>query len=89
MNCRPGDMAVIVRGTNLGVFVEVLCVSQHYGWPYWRVRSAWPVRRWFPDGSSEIGTISSIHDARLRPIRPDAEPSEIDVPAEPAVDRSA
>lgn len=72
MNCEPGDIAIVVQGTNIGVIVEVICVSNYYGWPYWRVH--WPARGWFPDGSSAIVTISSIHDARLRPMRPNDAP---------------
>lgn len=82
-------MAIIVQGTNLGVIVEVIRVSDYYGWPYWRVRAAWPTLAWYPDGSPTIATISSIHDARLRPIRPDTGPSEATLPAEPVVEEIA
>lgn len=31
MNCKPGDMAVVVSGGNEGLIVEVLRVSDYYG----------------------------------------------------------
>jgi hypothetical protein len=63
-------MAVVVRGDNRGLIVEILGVSGFYGAPHWYVRSAWPARGTFPDGSTAIVWQGSIHDARLRPIRP-------------------
>lgn len=47
MNCKPGDMAIVVQGTNIGVIVEVISVSHYCGRSYWRVHSAWPTRGWF------------------------------------------
>lgn len=89
MNCKPGDMAIVVQGTNIGVIVEVICVSHYYGWPYWRVHTAWPTRAWNPDGSPVIITISSIHDARLRPLRTDTTASDARLPAELVVEEPA
>lgn len=64
-------MAVVVSGTNLGLIVEVLGVSEYYGWPFWRVKTAWLVKGALPEGGFEWVRVGSIHDARLRPIRPD------------------
>jgi hypothetical protein len=63
-------MAVVVSGTNLGLIVEVLGVSDYYGWPFWRVKTAWMVKGALPEGGFEWVRVGSIHDARLRPIRP-------------------
>lgn len=73
MNCKPRDMAVVVHGDNVGLIVEIVCVSEYYGPPYWQVRSPWPVRATNPDGTVVRTKIGSIHDARMRPIRPDDE----------------
>lgn len=89
LNCKPGDMAIVVQGTNMGVIVEVLAVSDYYGWPHWRVRTAWPTRAWYPDGTPVIVTISSIHDARLRPIRPYTGTSQATLATEPVVEEIA
>ncbi len=70
MNCKPGDMAVVVKGGNEGLIVEVLGVSDYYGWPHWRVRTAWLARGTMPEGTVHWVRVGSIHDARLRPIRP-------------------
>lgn len=79
-NFKPDDRAVIVKGTNLDVIVRMEDVSQSYGPPCWRVPAAWPVRCWYPDGTSAFLMITSSHDARPRPIRPaptsDARPAD-------------
>ena len=75
MNCKPGDLAIIVTSNagNEGRIVEVIRQS-HWGVGYWHVRSI---------GSPcmmDIGIPAmeaSIQDFRLRPIRPDAEPQTI------------
>lgn len=74
MNCKPGDMAVVVKDRNIGLIVEVICTSETYGAPFWQVRPAWPAPGVFPDGKVKLVRVGSIHDARLRPIRPDARP---------------
>lgn len=63
-------MAVVVSGGNEGLIVEVLGVSAYYGWPHWRVRTAWPARGTMPEGTVRWVRVGSIHDSRLRPIRP-------------------
>ena len=79
MNCKPGDMAVVVRGPNQGLIVEVVEVSESYGPPHWRVHTAWPARGTFPDGTVAQVRIGSIHDSRLRAIRPEAAAPEMTV----------
>ncbi len=87
MNCKPGDMAVVVHGDNIGLIVEIVCFSEYYGSPYWQVRSPWPVKATNPDGTVVRTKIGSIHDARMRPIRPDGEqpaaamPTKVEVAA--------
>lgn len=78
MNCKPGDMAVVVKGRNIGLIVAVVCTSETYGTPFWQVRPAWPAPGVLPDGKVELVRIGSIHDARLRPIRPDAPTHDVD-----------
>lgn len=82
MNCKPGDMAVVVHGDNVGLIVEIVCASEYYGPPYWQVRSPWPVRAANSDGTVVRTQIGSIHDARMRPIRPDGELRADALPAE-------
>jgi hypothetical protein len=71
-------MAVVVSGGNEGLIVEVLGVSDHYGAPHWRVHTAWLAMGTNPDGTIEMVRIGSIHDSRLRPIRPDAPTRHVD-----------
>lgn len=82
MNCKPGDMAVVIRSVvpaNMGLIVTVVkaSISSHSsGLPSWECKPAWPVvmvttdmRRW--PASVELGRIP---DAWLRPIRPPETP---------------
>jgi hypothetical protein len=82
VNCKPGDMAVVVSGGHEGLIVEVLRVSDYYGAPHWRVHTAWLVRGTNPDGTTEMIRIGSIHDSRLRPIRPAGTIRKTDEPRE-------
>ncbi len=82
MNCKPGDMAVVVAGRNLGLIVTIEGVSETYGMPYWRVRTAWLARGINPDGTSQLVRIGSIHDARMRPIKPEPAKRAVETPAE-------
>lgn len=67
MNCKPGDMAIVVQGMNIGVIVEIICVSHNYGWPHRRLHSAWPARG-CSGRLSANGAMSSNQEARLHPI---------------------
>ncbi|CAN7188336.1 hypothetical protein [Acidovorax sp. LjRoot117] len=67
MNCKPGDMAVIVCGENVGVFVDVL--EPHLFFKQaWRVRVHSAVRT---DLGNIVGKgeIAGCLDYKLRPIR--------------------
>ncbi|MDR6393038.1 hypothetical protein [Paraburkholderia phenoliruptrix] len=67
MNCKPGDLAYIVksgRPETIGVIVEVLEPLIHGSTPMWRVRALRPVKKY----SGEFGCEGNIEDDRLRPI---------------------
>jgi hypothetical protein len=68
MNCKQGDLAVIVRSMagNEGKLVEVLRQSVAYGPGWWTVRSmSGPCRNHLGVYSQE----GQIEDSRLRPLR--------------------
>lgn len=82
MNCRPGDLALIVRsrfGCNLGRIVQVLRAARpcpHASGAVWTVRSAGrplACQMWLGDievvGQVEPRMECDIDDADLRPIR--------------------
>lgn len=72
MNCKQGDLAVIVEGPrNVGRFVNVLEPSAYHGAGWWYVESAaGPLLGTYPvNGKEDIGTLGHIEDRRLRPIR--------------------
>ena len=61
MNCKPGDMAIVVRSERRqhGKIVECISLFVHPLWPgepCWRVRPALELGAW-------------CHDFQLRPIR--------------------
>lgn len=69
MNCKPGDMAVIVRGQHVGRIVEVL--------KWGPSRNVETPEGWWVYSSSVIGTVDGrfenvvvYADSWLRPIRP-------------------
>ena len=67
MNCKIGDIAVIIRGPNFGKLVTVLEPSRDYGYRFWRVQSlggVLPTRNGRPPGM-----IGHIEDERLKPLR--------------------
>jgi hypothetical protein len=67
MNCKPGDLAYIVRSARpetVGVVVEVLEPITHRGTPMWRVRAVRPVKKM----NGDFGYEGDIEDDRLRPI---------------------
>lgn len=70
MNCKPGDLAVIVKGSTdiLGRYVEVMRPSEFpYPKDWWFVRSAGGS---LVNTNGERVTESNAEDAQLRPIRP-------------------
>jgi hypothetical protein len=67
MNCKPGDLAYIVRSARpetIGVVVEVMAAIFHRAEPMWRVRAVRPVKKM----NGEFGFEVNIEDSRLRPI---------------------
>jgi len=68
MNCKPGDLAVIVRGSNLGRMVEVRHQSI-YGEGWWLVAVVGAPVIGSLGLSKRLLSFGSIEDARLRPIR--------------------
>lgn len=73
MNCKPGDMAVIVGARkNNGMFVEVLSAHppRDDDGAMWDVRPMVPIKNL--DG--ELTTTGWIADKFLRPIRPPETP---------------
>ena len=80
MNCKPGDMAVLVKAVfpeNVGLIVEVI-VFKGEAWGFldnWLCKPAWPSRGEYPSGVVDYGMQESlIPDAWLRPIRPPETP---------------
>lgn len=70
MNCKPGDMAIVVSGlvdqANVGRICEVLCADPTRA-GFWYVHSLGGAAHVVGGGVSMTG---QIHDSRLRPIRP-------------------
>lgn len=82
MNCKPGDLAVIVRGEipeNIGAFVDVIGRWPDVdGRPCWMVRAA---RKCLTNGG--VRTRQGVcFDDCLQPIRPPGEPVEVRKDAE-------
>lgn len=71
MNCKPGDLAYIVKTdipANLGAVVQVLSIdislSNLIGQPFWTAKACRPLETIYGD-FTDLGT---IEDSRLRPI---------------------
>jgi len=71
MNCKPGDLAIMVSSgipENIGRIFEILnfnqAVTDFSGKPIWNVRAAHPART--ADG--EMSSEGNASDADLRPI---------------------
>lgn len=74
MNCRPGDIAVIVRGNNLGALLLVIEPGDEPG--DWACQALTSVRD--TDGRRHPpGTIGDCQDDRMRPLR-DSGPDAVD-----------
>lgn len=70
MNCKPGDVAVIVRTEPageflLGMLVDVLCAGRNPGW--WRIKLPHPICNPL---TFAVGDEDDAPDYALRPIRP-------------------
>lgn len=69
LNCRPGDLAIVVVGENSGKLVDVIQEHPIWGRGVWRVVPHSNVSSTF--GHSKAGAPIGCDDYRLRPIRPD------------------
>lgn len=70
LNCKVGDLAIVVNGENAGRLVSVLRASQ-WGRMFWFVElvgSHGPMRDRFT-GAERNAPTGNVHDSRLRPIR--------------------
>lgn len=68
MNCEIGDLAVIVRGKNLGALVEVTGASVH-GPEYWMVNILGTPIKGTLFGKPVLMQAGNIEDSRLKPLR--------------------
>lgn len=81
MNCKPGEMAVLVNATfpeNVGLIVEILSFhGEGFGfYDNWLCKPAWPSRGVYEDGGLFFNALDCVlRDADLRPIRPPKMPA--------------
>ena len=68
LNCKAGDLAVVVRGGNLGRIVDVQRQSV-YGEGWWLVKVVGAPVIGSLGSSKRLMSIGSIEDSRLKPIR--------------------
>lgn len=96
MNCKPGDLAIIIRGLqsnspSIGRIVKVLELAGNNPkvGPFWTIEFSRPVpvvvvkRNLDPIESTGMHTTCHCPDAWLRPIRPDA--ADLDTDTEAAI----
>ena len=96
MNCKPGDLAIIILGPSdmsphIGKIVKVidLAFPNHPLGPIWNIELSRPVEVFSYKRNLELidrtGSATRCHclDAWLRPIRPDAE--DLDTQTEAAI----
>ena len=84
MNCQKGELAVIIGGNhpeNINAIVEVLepgVMDGEVTLPHWRVRALCRPLKFTRIRSGETGWAMDAwcYDADLKPIRPNAKPSE-------------
>lgn len=69
LNCKPGDLAIVVAGLNLGLLVDVIYENPIYGHGVWTVIPHSNVKGIF--GRGKAGEKIGCDDFKLRPIRPD------------------
>jgi hypothetical protein len=83
MNCKPGDLAIIIHAIhpeNVGAIVEVIAPGPPRAdivLPYWHTRTASGRTMKFtyrPSGEVGYGADAFIYDRDLRPLRPDLLP---------------
>lgn len=77
LRCRSGDLAIVVRseGPNLGLLVLVLRAHERRPGVWW-VRCLGHGKTRLDDVPP--GGVASVIDEALRPIRPDAEPVDVE-----------
>ena len=87
MNCKPGDMAEIVKvgsgaESNIGTIVTVVAYSHNH--PLlgcvWQVKPAWPICQYATTSIQRdvfSAKVAICADASLRPIRPEEDPESI------------
>ena len=92
MNCKPGDIAVVVRAThapeNLGALVKILRARTSDELTQWPTLPEWQVETL--SSVTSMGIVSGVntkrpagyimfwHDAHLRPLQPPPEDEVID-----------
>lgn len=78
MNCKPGDMARVVKSrfpSNVGLIVEVLTSEiDSEGKPGWKTKPAWPCFGILDGVLSFSSDVTWFDDDQLRPIRPPETP---------------
>jgi len=68
LNCKPGDLAIVVSGENVGKLVDVLHEHPVYGHGCWTVIPHSDATASF--GNAKAGEKVGCDDFKLRPIRP-------------------
>lgn len=94
MNCKPGDLAIIIRGLKspspqIGKIVKVLALAGNHATlgPLWIIEFSRPVmtvavkKTLEPMGSIGLCRTCQCPDAWLRPIRPDTQDLDTDTEA--------
>lgn len=67
INCKPGDLARIIRGVNRDRLVHVICEHERIG--LWTVKSLQRMYDYRRGYDFEPGALGTVDDASLRPIR--------------------
>ena len=78
LRCKPGDIAVIIKGPNEGALIAVLMTSPNLKSPSWLVESLQgPLHGGYSDGRPNVTCRwGNIQDDRLRPLRDNPGPDE-------------
>ena len=87
LNCKAGDLAVVVRGVNLGRIVDVQRQSV-YGEGWWLVKVVGAPVIGSLGSSKRLMSIGSIEDSRLKPIRDQPGNEQFVVEARKSLSRS-
>jgi hypothetical protein len=71
MNCKPGDLALVIRAElpeNIGIVVEVVERCELFGEGYWLCRARTPRATLNGFGHVVVADSGSVPDSWLRPI---------------------